>query len=89
MNKVKAANLSLNEQGWVKAHMDALRKRVKEPYFTVNYSEHVGINSKDAGCIFEVEVETTLQNEPLVYIPVEPNLTILIMFIADEYASYN
>ncbi|KAK6535943.1 hypothetical protein TWF281_000192 [Arthrobotrys megalospora] len=46
------------------AHITNLKDRMKEDWFTVDFAEHVGINSPDDGCLFEVEVETVLDRQP-------------------------
>lgn len=48
--------------------MKRAEKRVSSGNFTNNFEEYIGIDSASDGCIFEVEVETTLEQTPRVSI---------------------
>ncbi|CAG8909801.1 unnamed protein product [Penicillium egyptiacum] len=53
-----------DERKKVDKHIEQLATRMESSDFTVQWAEHVGIHHYDAGCIFEIKVETVLNDHP-------------------------
>ncbi|KAF3904279.1 hypothetical protein AA313_de0207890 [Arthrobotrys entomopaga] len=64
LEKCKPSMWETKEKVGVRKHMKDLRKRVGEDWFTVNYTEWIGIHKYDESCDWEVEVETVLGTKP-------------------------